>query len=326
MKTLIVVLLLLSPVAGWGAGSVKKKVKPPVVSPPVVESSRWNEKMCPQGIAKSVNLININPYDTEGKCFEFQGRLFQLLSKSKALFAFWNGETPFALVDVGNSSVPMTYFNDIVIGKGAFSYQTVAGEHKIIHSFAVVPKSAGRIAWEEREKREQEDRQQAEEQRKNTEAQMKAIEESERARALEKQEQADLIAEPLLCIDRRKGLMWPKNGNIAGLGMNWEKAQNWVKNLSYAGYQGWRMPTWDELMSFSKPGRGKLESQGIKNIVDSYYAGSGRSIYWSSADGKVLEPYIVEISAGGNTGGRAHIGGMLDPENHVWPVRDINKW
>jgi hypothetical protein len=60
--------------------------------------------------------------------------------------------------------------------------------------------------------------------------------------------------ERLIYTDPQTGLMWARYGNIAGNGMNWNDAMWWVKNLSFAGYSDWRLPTKEELELFSKRG------------------------------------------------------------------------
>lgn len=52
-------------------------------------------------------------------------------------------------------------------------------------------------------------------------------------------------------IDRGGGMIyddvlnvtWLQNTNIAGHGMTWDAAMNWVDNFSYQGYDDWRLPT-----------------------------------------------------------------------------------
>lgn len=66
----------------------------------------------------------------------------------------------------------------------------------------------------------------------------------------------DPYKEPELLIytDSNTGLMWTRNGNIAGAQMTWDDALKWIKSLKYGGYIGWRLPTKDELKAFSRVG------------------------------------------------------------------------
>lgn len=61
-------------------------------------------------------------------------------------------------------------------------------------------------------------------------------------------------------LDPQTGLMWARNGNIAGKRMTWDEAMSWVKKLNYAGYSDWRLPTIEELEAFVKLG-GEIPSE-----------------------------------------------------------------
>jgi hypothetical protein len=51
------------------------------------------------------------------------------------------------------------------------------------------------------------------------------------------------------CItDNLTGLMWPKNGNLAGK-LNWDDAIDYANNLTLCGYSDWRLPNINELES-----------------------------------------------------------------------------
>jgi hypothetical protein len=41
--------------------------------------------------------------------------------------------------------------------------------------------------------------------------------------------------------DTDTGLMWLQDANVSGL-LTWSEAKSWVDNLSYAGYDDWRLP------------------------------------------------------------------------------------
>ncbi|KHE93720.1 MAG: hypothetical protein SCABRO_00521 [Candidatus Scalindua brodae] len=55
-------------------------------------------------------------------------------------------------------------------------------------------------------------------------------------------------------IDHATGLMWHQSGSTQG--MNWEKANRWIKRLNtkgYAGHHDWRLPTVEEAASLLEP-------------------------------------------------------------------------
>ncbi len=127
MKTIIFVLALLIAVPVFAANNGKKhKTK--------------DEFSCPNGVENIARLAMMNPYDNEGKCFDYVGASVQLLAKNKALYSyFFNDRTPVALIYFGKESAPIAY-EGLVVGKGAFSYRTVEGSQNIIHSLVAVPK------------------------------------------------------------------------------------------------------------------------------------------------------------------------------------------
>lgn len=54
-------------------------------------------------------------------------------------------------------------------------------------------------------------------------------------------------------VDNEKGLMWARDGNGPGCHegqpCTWQEADAWVRKLRFAGYEGWRLPTFDELQT-----------------------------------------------------------------------------
>jgi len=75
--------------------------------------------------------------------------------------------------------------------------------------------------------------------------------------------------------DPATGLMWVKSGNIADKEMDWDGAMNWVKGLSYGGYNDWRLPTVEELGDFVKRGGTQpsewLNANGFNNVLNGFY-------------------------------------------------------
>ena len=113
--------------------------------------------------------------------------------------------------------------------------------------------------------------------------------------------------------DPQAGLMWSRNGNIAGKTMKWFDAMSWVKNSNYGGYSDWRLPTKEELESFSKRGGDKpsewLNANGF-NVVQSDY-------YWSGSTYVDDTNYAWGVYMNGGYVGS----GSKSNEGYVWPVR-----
>lgn len=102
----------------------------------------WNSAVCPKGVEDNLGKLPfINPYDSEGRCFRFLGRSAQLLDRTHGLYGIMSSETPFAMVDLGKKSAPVSFYSGVVLSKGAYVYETVTGARKVIFSFVDVPKT-----------------------------------------------------------------------------------------------------------------------------------------------------------------------------------------
>jgi hypothetical protein len=315
-------MMLLLAVPVWAAKKKNKAAQPPPQTQQIqeeepIESNLWNQKLCPNGIEDLEVLLKINPYDSEARCFNYIGRLVQLLNKNQALFSFMTASTPFSIVDFGKDSVPMGPFYAVVKGRGAYSYETVSGSRKIVFSFANVPKSKGREAWEKRKKIEKANDEEIKRLEKRAEADQKW------KKKIENSNNSELVANPLIYNDTTTGLMWARNGNVAEMKMDWKDAIEWIKKLEYAGYKDWRLPTKDEFISFidkntpSKYGRDRYLNNGFYNVQtgsSSYLTGSryenDRDICWSfcfmsaewGAEGPVSSGYVILVRGGGISG------------------------
>lgn len=121
--------------------------------------------------------------------------------------------------------------------------------------------------------------------------------------------------EAVVVSDKSKGLMWAKNGNIAGEKMNWKAAINWVKKQDFGGYRDWRLPTKEELEAFSNMGGNNPyeyhNNHGFSNIQTDYY--------WSGTTDANGGDYawVVKIGAW-NT-----LLNHMSNEYYVLPVRNI---
>ena len=115
--------------------------------------------------------------------------------------------------------------------------------------------------------------------------------------------------------DPLTGLIWAKNGNIAGKEKNWNEAVSWLKNLNYAGYADWRLPTKLELNALINSGGNHpsiyLNEHGFTNIKASFYWTSD-AIYWASGNN---EAWCIDMGSGTSR--------SLPMVNdlYIWPVR-----
>jgi len=114
--------------------------------------------------------------------------------------------------------------------------------------------------------------------------------------------------ERIIYIDSSTGLMWVKNGNIAGGAMNWNDTIGWVKSFNYGGYSDWRLPSNEEILAFAKRGGSRpsewLNSNGF-NSVQSEYWSDRNNRYWGA-----------NMSYGWSYDGSNNSGNY-----YVWPVR-----
>ena len=302
MRWIIVCVLLTTTVPVWAA-----KNKNNAVQPQPAESNIWNQKMCPQGIEDIKVLITLNPYDSNGKCFNYVGRLVQLLNKNKALFSLMTDPNPFALIDFGKDSVTIGPFMGVVKGKGAYSYQTVSGIQNNIFNFVPVPKSAERDLW---------DKNRAKEKAKEKEIQLsekRAKVEKEWKKKIEDSKDTELIADPFIYTDKSTGLQWSRNGNISEIKMRWKDAMQWVKTLSYGGHSDWRLPTKEEFKVFMDSAEDRsllprwLNNNGFFNVQS--------ASYWTSSIYSPGNYWYAQLY-------QANVRTINDSDYYVWPVRD----
>ncbi len=114
-------------------------------------------------------------------------------------------------------------------------------------------------------------------------------------------------------MDNLTGLMWPKNGNLAGGYMTWNSAIDYANNLTLCGYSDWRLPNVNELESLVNADVSNtatwLNTQGFYNVL----SGS----YWSSTTGadSTDDSWVVAIWSGYVE--YYYKGGVF----YVWPVR-----
>lgn len=122
--------------------------------------------------------------------------------------------------------------------------------------------------------------------------------------------------------DNLTGLMWTKDGNLAGT-RTWQGALDWVATLNsgggLCGYLDWRLPNLNELKSLVNRQQSSnanwLNSQGFNNIQGSGYV----SCYWSSSTYAAYtgQAWCVDMYVGNVSGSTYGKGNQL----YVWPVR-----
>ncbi len=128
------------------------------------------------------------------------------------------------------------------------------------------------------------------------------------------------IFSDLTAKDKKTGLMWTRDANIAGR-MNWDKANDYIKQLNkqkYAGYTDWRLPSKEELGTLIDYAKGEgykkdfhqvLNKAGFRNVqARSYWSSSTYALNTSSA-------WFVSMF-GGNVDAFIKTG-----TNSVWTVR-----
>lgn len=95
-------------------------------------------------------------------------------------------------------------------------------------------------------------------------------------------------------IDPQTGLMWARNGNIAGEQMNFYDAISWANKLDFGGYSDWRLPSKDELEFFVRRGGARPQKFFNANGFNAVQA----CIYWSSTICEDDVTWVVNMSDG----------------------------
>jgi|GEM_PF-4238620 len=109
-------------------------------------------------------------------------------------------------------------------------------------------------------------------------------------------------AEADCMIDTLTGLMWLKNGDLAGVAKTWQDALTYSNNLNYCGHSDWRLPNRKELMSLVNRGESStatwLWTQGLIYVHGGTYWSSSPEDRWHyawSVDMHHLN-YVLSIS------------------------------
>jgi hypothetical protein len=287
-----VVLLCLTSVA-FAAPKKIKKAAPPDSEPKI----SFDLDSCVDKAIDYRTLMVTNPYDNSGKCYwlGFPMVKQQMLSRSVALIGFAGSQQNiFALMDFGKESVPMGMISGLVMGMGAYEYETVSGSVNTVHHLRKLDGYLHRTKSQQKEKAARDKKvvdeqakqieiKEAEDQKASALAREEAkeieIRNEEKRKEIEAMRAKELREEPLIYTDYETGLIWAKNGNISGEKMTWQKAQTWAGTLNYAGYLNWRLPTLKEFLTFTKQGRKWLEANSLSNIGDCYWSSTESGVH-----------------------------------------------
>lgn len=197
------------------------------------------QPICENGLETMNTLINARG-DITNRCFtDFLGRAIQFVDVQQALFSYGaESYMPEALIDFRKTydtvnRQPDVFLFRLVRAKGTFKYTTVLGEKRTVNYFETVP------VWLTSEVIEREAKKHSEPKMlsKRDEADKKWMD-----KVMANADQA-IKAVPYTFTDQITGLMWTRNMNVAGKTMDCSVAVKWVKNLNYAGYNDWRLPT-----------------------------------------------------------------------------------
>jgi len=110
-------------------------------------------------------------------------------------------------------------------------------------------------------------------------------------------------------IDNLTGLMWARNANMASWNNSWSNAVTICNDLTYGGYDDWRLPNIRELHSLVDLGFSTPAMPSGHPFVDV------RDSYWSSTSQNASLGYVLMMNSG-TVGPMAKTMGT-----YVWPVR-----
>ncbi len=125
----------------------------------------------------------------------------------------------------------------------------------------------------------------------------------------------------LTATDKKTGLMWTRDANIAKKDMTWKDAFKFIEKLNkqkYAGYSDWRLPTKGELKtlvaSTKSQGRDLVPSEvfteiGFRNVQEHEY--------WSSSTDACCPTLAFYVDIDNDFAFTIGVDRALD----VWPVR-----
>ncbi len=125
----------------------------------------------------------------------------------------------------------------------------------------------------------------------------------------------------LTATDKKTGLMWTKNANLAGEKITWNNAFKFIEKLNkqkYAGYSDWRLPTNGELQTLAAYAHSNLtfyelfNKIGFENIQPGYWS----STTYTNTEGTTVTGVAWEVYM---DGGYEKL--KYKTPSYVWPVR-----
>lgn len=129
------------------------------------------------------------------------------------------------------------------------------------------------------------------------------------------------IFSDLTATDKKTGLMWTKNANLAGEKITWDTAFKFIEKLNeqkYAGYSDWRLPTNGELQTLVTYAQSNstfdelFNKIGFKNVQS---VGYWSSTIYTDTKGTTAFAWNVYMD-----GGYEKLNYKTIP-SYVWPVR-----
>ncbi len=125
----------------------------------------------------------------------------------------------------------------------------------------------------------------------------------------------------LTATDKKTGLMWTKNANLAGEKITWNNAFKFIEKLNkqkYAGYSDWRLPTNGELQTLAAYAHSNLTFYelftkiGFENVQPGYWS----STTYTNTEGTTVTGVAWEVYMDGGYEKLSY-----KTPSYVWPVR-----
>ena len=85
-------------------------------------------------------------------------------------------------------------------------------------------------------------------------------------------------------VDKIRNLMWQDDESVKNVKKDWNGAIEYCKNLNFAGFDDWRLPSRMELLSITDKTKVNPAMQdGFKNVVSGFYWSSSPAVSVSSS-------------------------------------------